>query len=100
MSCSRTQRSDAGEAQTPTPQSRVKHCTTDPLCSLLYFETKIKLYMENKPEMYLNRDKCIQTFSFWDVISLSTHLRSFIKPTLKLQASCFIEFIKQGEEKI
>ena len=34
MSCSKTQHSDAGKARTPTPQSRVKHSTTEPLCSL------------------------------------------------------------------
>ena len=34
MSCSRTQHRDTGEARTPAPQSRVKHSTTEPLCSL------------------------------------------------------------------
>ena len=34
MSCSRTQRSDVGKAQTCDPRSRVKHSTTEPLGSL------------------------------------------------------------------
>ena len=33
MSCSRTQHSDAGEAQPVAPQSQVKHSTTEPLNS-------------------------------------------------------------------
>ena len=33
MSSSRTQHSDAGEAQPAAPRSRVKHSTTEPLCS-------------------------------------------------------------------
>ena len=33
VSCSRTQRSDAGETQIATPGSRVKHSTTEPLFS-------------------------------------------------------------------
>ena len=37
MSCSRTQRSDAGEALPVAPQSRVMHSTTEPLCSLNLF---------------------------------------------------------------
>ena len=44
MSCSRTQHSDAGEARTTAPRSRVKHSTTEPLCSLqnLIYMTNIK----------------------------------------------------------
>ena len=34
VSCSRTQHSDAGEARTSAPQSRVKHSTTESLYSL------------------------------------------------------------------
>ena len=33
MSCSKTQRSDAGEARTATLRSRVKHSATEPLRS-------------------------------------------------------------------
>ena len=35
------QRSDASETQTPTPRSRVKHSTTEPLRSLLSKRPKI-----------------------------------------------------------
>ena len=35
MSCSRTQHSDAGEAGTTASRSRVRHLTTESLCSLI-----------------------------------------------------------------
>ena len=37
MSCSRTQRSNVAEARTRDLRSRVKHSTTEPLCSLNFF---------------------------------------------------------------
>ena len=36
MSWSRTQHSDAGKAQLAATRSRVKHSTTEPLCSLIH----------------------------------------------------------------
>ena len=52
MSCSRTQCTDAGEARPPTPRSRVKHSTTEPLRSphsnaLLRLYT-VKIFVSSK----------------------------------------------------
>ena len=38
------QRSDAGEARTRAPRSRVKHSTTEPLRSLIHKQVAIHLY--------------------------------------------------------
>ena len=44
MSCSRTQRSDSGEARTRTPRTRVKQYTTEPLRSHIFL--LIHMYLQ------------------------------------------------------
>ena len=52
MSYSRTQRSDAGEAQTVALLSRVNHSTTEPLPSLLLC-MQVASYLKGGPLMWM-----------------------------------------------
>ena len=47
MSCSRTQHSDAGEAQPAIPPSQDKHSSTEPLCSNVAFWTRVMTGLNN-----------------------------------------------------
>ena len=69
------QRSDADEAQTTPPRSRVKHSTTEPLCSVVSYHLLKQRFVLNGPR----REKtCLGGIANNTGADQPAHLRSLI----------------------